>query len=118
MNNYNSKEPLVEPFIHYGYGTCPMCGGGLVLADSELTLMELNKDGIPISYEETVIHCKARCIDCGFQQNMIRWEDGYIPDNKRLIMLKKFEVMDRIRNRYKDYYSNKNNKDQEENPFI
>lgn len=111
-NNDRSKEPIIEPFIQYGYGTCPECGGGLVLADSELTLMELDKNGIPINYEETVVRCKARCVDCGFQQSMIRWEDGYIPDRKRLLMIKKFEVLGRIHDRCKD------NLKPNENPFL
>lgn len=108
------KEPLIEPIIYHGYGGCPKCGGIMGLVDSEMTFMELNKDGIPTTCEETVITCKAKCMDCGFEQNMIRWEDGYIPDNKTLLKYKKYEVKQRIKDRYKRL--NESNKDK--NPFF
>ena len=74
----SNQEIKLEPIEFYGPGGCPFCSATLYVADSELTLMELNRDGIPIS-ESTTITCKAVCPNCGEKIQMMRHNGGYVP---------------------------------------
>lgn len=74
----SNEEIKLEPIEFYGPGGCPFCSATLYVADSELTLMEVNRDGIPIS-ESTTITCKAVCPNCGEKIQMMRHKGGYIP---------------------------------------
>ena len=82
-----NDEILIEALIVHGPGGCPECGSSLFVADSELTLMELNQEGIPIS-EETTVRCEAACSHCGHRQKMVRWDGGYIPFSRSSLILK------------------------------
>ena len=82
-----SDEIFTEALTVYGPGGCPKCGNSLFVADSELSLMELNKEGIPIS-EETTVRCEAACSNCGYKQKMVRWDGGYIPFSRSSLILK------------------------------
>ena len=75
------SEITFDAMEFYGPGSCPNCGVSLYVADSEITLMELNKNGIPIS-EETVINCRAVCPKCSSIIPMMRHKGGYIPQNR------------------------------------
>lgn len=109
----DNKELTIEPFIYYGPGRCPKCCGTLVVADSEISVMELNQDGVPVSYDDTNIRCEAVCLECGNRIEMIRWKSGYIPYSKkrlkRLLMEAKLEV---------DQRKEKLNEMKKENPFL
>lgn len=73
-----NNELLIEGLIYHGPGCCPDCGGPIVVADTETTVMELNDDGVPIS-DETYQKCSGACTRCGKRINMMRWGGGYIP---------------------------------------
>lgn len=72
------KEPLSDVMTFFGPGGCPKCHSNLWVADAEITLMELNSEGIPES-EETKNKVTAYCPNCGHKQLMIRWKGTYIP---------------------------------------
>lgn len=92
------NEILIDGLIYHGPGGCPKCGGPLVVVDSELTFMELNTDGIPIS-EETSIRCNAACLHCKERQEMVRWQGGYIPFSRTSLLLKELQFKDEIKDR-------------------
>lgn len=71
------KEITICPIEFVPQGRCFDCGGKLVVLDSEMTLMELNDDGVPLN-EETVIKCRGICTNCGKKYNMARMGGGYI----------------------------------------
>lgn len=106
-----SKELETEAFIYHGPGGCPKCGGQLIVADSEITLMELNQDGIPIS-EETNVKCRAVCRDCGHRMNMVRWNGGYIPYSTTSLLMKIMEQKELNKQRISSL-----NKNAKSNPF-
>lgn len=87
----DNKDTLLEPMIFHGPGGCPVCSGPLCVADSEITVMELNPDGVPIS-DETSIKCKAICTHCGKQIRMVRWGGGYIPYGRSALIIKNGEL--------------------------
>ena len=95
-----ADEIMIDPMIFHGPGCCPECGGPLVVADSELTLMELNQDGIPMS-EETAIRCEATCMHCSNRIKMMRWKGGYVPYSRTSLILKTMELRDEIEDRKK-----------------
>ena len=66
------KEPLIDPMIFFGIGACPVCSTPLVVADKELTVFQLNKDGAVMDMEETNVIAKALCPNCGHRQEMMR----------------------------------------------
>lgn len=107
----NNNEILIEPMIFHGPGGCPKCGGPLVVADSEITLMELDTNGIPIS-DETSVRCEAACLHCGERVKMVRWKMGYIPYTRSSLILKKMQMLDEIKKRVdnenKDRFNGKN----------
>ena len=108
------KEPLEEPMIFHGIGGCPKCCGTLMVADSEISLMELNKDGIPTDNVETTIRCEAICTNCGHRMPMLRWKYGYIPDDKNILKYKMMELRMEIDERKKNL---KSKSKKEENPL-
>lgn len=77
----SNEEIKLEPIEFYGPGGCPFCSTTLYVADSELTLMEVNRDGVPIS-ESTTINCKAVCPNCGKKFQMMRRNGAYVPYSK------------------------------------
>lgn len=87
----DNKDTLLEPMIFHGPGECPICSGPLCVADSEITLMELNPEGKPIS-EETTIRCKAVCMHCGNAIPMVRWGGQYIPYGRSALIIKNGEL--------------------------
>lgn len=54
------EEILREAITFYGPGQCTECGELLTVVDHEMTIMELNKEGHPLS-EETIFKAKACC---------------------------------------------------------
>lgn len=108
----NDKELLVEPMIFFGEGECVKCSGPIAVVDSEITMMELNKSGIPIN-DETIMRCEGVCLNCGTRYEMMRWKGGYIKCNSVIKSLKLLELKDEARERV-----NKMNSDsQGRNPF-
>ena len=87
----DKQDTLLEPMIFHGPGGCPICSGPLCVADSEITLMELNPEGTPIS-EETTIRCKAVCMHCRNTIPMVRWGGQYIPYSKSALIIKNGEL--------------------------
>lgn len=92
------EEVLTEGIIYHGPGGCPKCAGPLSVIDSEMTLMELNKEGQPIS-EETSIRCIAMCIHCGHKLEMIRWNGGYIPYDPVSYLFKQVDLENKSKER-------------------
>ena len=95
-----SEEIITEGLIYHGPGCCMKCGSPLVVIDHEMTVMELNQDGCPIS-EDTVSRIKAACTYCGNKQDMMRWKGTYIPysPSSRIIRLgeARYEIEDRVK---------------------
>ena len=105
------KELEIEALIYHGPGGCPKCGGQLIVADSEITLMELDQEGIPIS-EETSVKCRAVCRDCGHRLKMVRWDGGYIPYTNSSLTMKVMEQKELFKQRVQEL-----NKNSKSNPF-
>lgn len=106
------NEITVEGLIYHGPGGCPICSGALHVYDCEISLMELNQEGIPID-EETEIRCNAICGTCGHKLEMVRWEGGYIPYGESALTIKQMQRRDESRDRVKRM----NEKGKEKNPF-
>ena len=112
----NNNELIVEGMIIHGPGGCPECGSPIWVADSELTLMELNMDGIPIS-EDTTIQCRGVCSHCGRKINMVRWKGGYIPYSHCNLVHLMIQEEQKKEERIKALNSKKLDKEFEENPL-
>lgn len=110
------KEPLAEGMTFYGPGGCPKCHTNLWVADAEITLMELNSEGIPTN-EETVNKVNAYCPECGHKQVMIRWKGGYIPYDYFAYMQLLIEEEHEKEKRIAALNSRKLDKEFEENPL-
>lgn len=102
------KEILTEPMIFHGAGGCPHCCGPLAVADSELTLMELNQDGQPIS-EETRIKCVGVCLHCGNKIRMTRWKGGYVPYSELSEKIRQYQLIDEAKRRVDELNKTKSN---------
>ena len=107
------NETLIEGFIYNGPGCCSSCCGPLVVADSEISIMELNKEGTPVS-EETTVRCVAVCRHCGRKTPMMRWKGNYIPYSPTVALIKKAELENEANQRI----SALNNKNKDKNPFL
>ena len=100
----SNEEIKLEPIEFYGPGGCPFCFTTLYVADSELTLMEVNRDGIPIS-ENTTITCKAICPNCGKKIEMMRHNGSYIPFNRDVEIWNEIQRKERAETRLKKLVS-------------
>lgn len=107
------ENAMVDGMIFHGPGGCPKCGTPLWVADSEITLLELNSNGVPIS-EETTTRVKGVCPNCGEKVPMMRWGGNYRPayDGSFLTFLK-CEIEADSRDRIKK----QNMEAKEKNPF-
>jgi len=103
----SNKEIQIEPIEIYGAGGCPNCSSTLYVADSELTLMEVNRDGIPIS-ETTTITCKAICPNCGTRIPMMRYNGAYVPYSIDAEIWNEIQRKDRAEARLKQLNGNSN----------
>ena len=110
------KEPLSEPMIFYGPGSCPKCYTNLWVADAEITLMEVDSNGIPKS-EETVNKVTAYCPNCGHKQLMVRWKGGYIPYSHCNLIHLMIQEEQKKEERIKALNSKRLDKEFEENPL-
>lgn len=81
------EEIMQEAMIFHGPGGCPNCGDLLTVIDHEMTIMELNREGHPLT-EETVIRVRACCRKCGHKQDMMRWNGTYIPYSEMSKMIR------------------------------
>lgn len=79
------KEITICPIEFTPPGRCFECGGRLIALDTEMTLMELNDDGIPLN-EETTVKCRGVCKNCGKQYNMVRTGSGYMTYSNPLVL--------------------------------
>lgn len=104
----SNQEIKLEPIEFYGPGGCPFCSATLYVADSELTLMEVNRDGIPIS-ESTTITCKAVCPNCGEKIEMIRHNGGYIPYSQDAEIWLEIQRKERVAARLKELHDSTKN---------
>lgn len=107
-----ADEIITEAMIYHGPGSCPVCSGPLTVADAEITLMELNQDGDPIT-EDTTIKVRAICSHCGRKQDMMRWKGAYIPYSESSKLIKECELLDEARDRLASMNASSN-----KNPFI
>ena len=93
------EEVAIDAFTIYGPGCCPICHGPLVVADREITIMDVDRNGNPIS-DEVDIRCIAKCKKCGHEQEMMRWDGKYLPyseSNRYYLMLRlREEVKERL----------------------
>lgn len=99
------EETLIEGLIYHGPGCCPVCSGPLVVADNEITIMDLKQDGTPFT-DETIVRCEAICTHCGHKQRMCRWKGGYIPYGRSALILKTMELRDEYEARVKEINAN------------
>ena len=106
------EEITKEAMIYHGPGGCCNCGDLLTVIDHEMTIMELNRDGHPLT-EETILRVKAICPKCGHKQDMMRHNGTYIPYSKSNEIFKIFHIKEEAKKRL----SLLNNKAREENPF-
>lgn len=104
----SNEEIKLEAIEFYGPGGCPHCSATLYVADSELTLMEVNRDGIPIS-ESTTITCKAVCPNCGEKFEMMRHNGGYIPYSRDSEIWNEIQHKERAQARLKELISETKN---------
>ena len=103
------KEILEEPMIFQGAGSCPYCGGELIVLDSELTFVSIDKDGNPLD-SQTSVKCMGKCVDCGEKVNMMRWEGKYIIRmGSSDTLYKQFIRREQIKSRLKELESMRNN---------
>lgn len=107
------KEILIQPMDFHGPGDCPKCYGPLTVIDSELTMMSLNTDGIPLDEETTIIRCEGVCPQCGTRLPMMRWKGGYIPFSEIGYLIKRMELEDEANRRVEEM----NSKSKGKNPF-
>lgn len=84
--------------IYHGPGGCPKCGNLLTVIDSEMTVMDLNQEGHPIS-EETIVKVRACCQNCGHKQEMMRWQGRYIPYSENAYRIKRGDALYDIKQR-------------------
>lgn len=92
------NEITTEAMIYHGPGGCPKCGNLLTVIDSEMTIMDLNQEGHPIS-EETIFKAKACCPSCGHKLEMMRWNGQYIPYSENVRRMKLGEALHNIQER-------------------
>lgn len=92
------EEPMVDLMYFFSPGQCPDCFGLLVVMDTEITIMELNSNGDPIT-ENVIIKCIGKCTKCGKKINMIRWKGGYIPYTNASIIFLKNDLIERVKER-------------------
>lgn len=107
----SNEEIKLEPIEFYGPGGCPFCSATLYVADSELTLMEVNRDGIPIS-ESTTVTCKAVCPNCGKKITMMRHNGAYVPYSQDAEIWNKIQQKERAEARLRELNS------KEKNPLV
>lgn len=107
----NDEEFLTEGIIFYGPGCCPICFTQLYVVDSELTLMEVNSEGHPVS-EDTTIRCEGVCPKCGYKQKMVRWNGGYVPYGVASSIIREMEFKDYCKKRLDELRENG-----DKNPF-
>ena len=96
----DSNELLIEPFVYDGPGVCPDCGHLLTIADTELTIMDVNNEGTPIS-ETTITKANAYCRNCRRKQPMMFWKGKYIPFSEASYIMLTSEAKDEVAERYK-----------------
>lgn len=108
-----ANEIMKEAMIFHGPGGCPNCGDLLTVIDHEMTVMELNREGHPIT-EETVIRVKACCPKCGHKQTMMRWNGMYLPYSEMMKMIKIGELEEMTEKRNLEL----NKQTKGKNPFL
>lgn len=85
---------LIDPIIHIGGSCCPKCGNPMFVVDSEMTLLMLDKYGMPLSHD-TRIRCEGVCQVCGTVTPMRRMGMGYERDCPMLNEL--LDIRERMR---------------------
>lgn len=95
----NNEIHLITPIEFIGYGLCIDCGHPIYVMDSEMTFMQVNDDGIPIT-EETKLNVKGVCSHCGKVIPMMRWDGGYVPYSREAYIIrnteKKIQIQERL----------------------
>lgn len=102
-----NNEIITEAMIYHGPGCCHKCGGPLTVVDTEMSIMELNQDGHPIT-EETIMRIRAACTHCGEKYNMMRWNGTYIPYSESSRIIRCAQLYDEIQDRI--HHNNTNEK--------
>lgn len=95
----NNEISLQEPIEFISFGRCIDCGGPIYVMDSEMTFMQVNNDGIPVT-EETKLNIKSVCSKCGRTAVMMRWNGGYVPYSRTAYIIrtteKRLQIKDRL----------------------
>lgn len=86
-----NEDPLIEPIIYMGPGQCPLCGGVLMVIDSETSCLLLASNGNPVQ-ETTTIRCEAVCQSCKNTFPMIRHGFGYRIYSRSAMLFKKYDA--------------------------
>lgn len=105
------EEIVKEPLEVFESGQCPLCGGQLIAAETETTVMMLDKYGNPIS-EDTNILCRGICHQCATKFDMIRYNGRYTIDTWYYRMRKEQDIQQIINRRKMNL-----NKKKDDNPL-
>lgn len=105
------KETIVDPLIYIGPGACRKCSSPLILAERDLSAMELNPDGSVRNIIETSVMCTALCPQCGEKYSMMRSNGVYKPASLAGLLFDKIDLKEELEIRMKGL-------EKKENPFI
>ena len=97
-------EVQIEPMLFHGPGVCPNCLTPLILAEKELTVMDLDKNGNVINIVNTDIVCKAMCPNCGKKYDMMRSNGSYKPYSRIAEIFDKLDLDEEIKKRNNGRY--------------
>lgn len=85
------KENLIEPIETIGYNRCPKCRNLMFIADSEMSYIQIDKEGYPINQQTEYYRCQAVCAKCQSAYDMINVGMRYRPASKLLDFISAYE---------------------------
>lgn len=86
-----NEDLLINPIVHVDLGQCPLCGGVLMVIDSETSCLLLAPNGNPVQ-ETTTIRCEGVCQSCKHSFPMIRHGFGYRVYSRGAMIFKKYQI--------------------------
>lgn len=98
-------EIKIEPITFYGPGVCPECLTPLIIAERDLTVMDLDKDGNVFNIVESEYYCNAMCPKCKNKIKMMRTNGSYKPYSEVRAAFDDIDFAERLRNRHEGKYS-------------
>lgn len=101
----NIDEIEIEPMTFFGPGLCPNCLTPLLIAERDLNVMKLDKNGNVIDIVDTEYYCNALCPKCGEKLRMMRSYGSYKPYSLATAMFDDIDFQEKISKRNKGMYS-------------